>query len=132
MIGTDDLNSASRFVESVLNDGRLELIGELIAPNYLGHDRSRVVLTEGREGVRQLVAAWRRAFPDLEVQIEDHIREGDRVAMRWKARGTAVLPEGVRPLEWSGVSVIRVLAGKHVESWTYWDAIVGNGLSWAV
>jgi hypothetical protein len=131
MIGTGDMSSTSRFVELVWNGGQLELVDEIIAADYLGHDRSRVELTEGREGVRQLIAAWRRAFPDLEVRIEDQIREGDRVAMRWKARGTAALPEGIRALEWSGISVVRVLAGKHVESWTYWDAFVGNGLSWA-
>jgi predicted SnoaL-like aldol condensation-catalyzing enzyme len=126
-----DTSSTSRFVESVWNGGRLDVVDEIIAADYLGHDRTRAEVAEGRDGVRRLVAAWRDAFPDLEVRIEDQVREGDRVALRWTASGTAVAAHGVVSVEWSGISVFRVLAGKHVESWTHWDGGAGEGLPWA-
>jgi predicted ester cyclase len=60
--------------------------------------------------VRQLFARGRRAYPDLYVKIEDQIAEDDRVAMRWRATANT---------EWyAGISIIRLLAGKQVDSHT--------------
>ena len=68
------------FVEAVWNEGRLELIDDLIADDYVGRVpclESRVL---GPQGMRRLVAERRRAHPDLHVKIEDQIAEDDRVA----------------------------------------------------
>jgi predicted SnoaL-like aldol condensation-catalyzing enzyme len=101
------------FVEAVWNEGRLELIDELVAADYLGRVPRIERWVHGPEGVRRLVARGRRTHPDLYVKIDDQIAEDDRVATRWRA--TTEAP--VAPC-YAGISIIRLLAGKQVESHT--------------
>jgi steroid delta-isomerase-like uncharacterized protein len=103
-----------RFIDGVWNAGRLELVDELVAADYVGHHGQPSEQTLGRDGLRRRVSALREAFPDLEVRIVDELAEDDRVVARWTASGT---PFG----DVSGVSVFRLLAGRQVESWTYWS-----------
>jgi SnoaL-like polyketide cyclase len=111
------------FVEAVWNEGRLELIEELVAANYLGRVPRIERGVQGPEGVRRLVACGRRAHPDLYIKIDDQIAEDDRVAMRWRATTDAPVarattaPTGGTPC-YVGISIIRLLAGKQVESHT--------------
>jgi predicted ester cyclase len=107
------------FVEAVWNEGRLDLIEELIAADYTGcfaRLESRVL---GPEGVRQLVSSRRRAYPELYIKIEDQIAEDDRVVTRWRAAAEA---NGGAALactrQCSGISIVRLLAGKQVDSHT--------------
>ena len=113
------------FVEAVLNEGRLELIDDLIANDYVGHAPCAETVVIGPPGVRQLVSAYRRAHPGLYLEIEDQIAEEDRVMTSWKA--TAAAPDTTatddparRTFCYAGISIIRLLAGKHVESCTEW------------
>jgi hypothetical protein len=110
------------FFEAVLNEGRLELIDELIALDYLGHvscvDRAVV----GPAGMRRFVCSRRRRHPGLCVVVDDQLAEDDRVVTRWRA---AVAPppapaQGARgwTVAYRGISIIRVLAGKQVDSHT--------------
>ena len=107
------------FVEAVWNQGRLELIDELVAADYTGcfsRLRPRVL---GPEGVRQLVSNRRRAYPELYVKIEDQIAEDDRVVTRWRAAAEANGGAGVGCMRHcSGISIVRLLAGKQVDSHT--------------
>ena len=73
------------FIEAVLNEGRLELIDELIAADYVGHLPCAEPEVTGPAGVRQFVSSRRRAHPGLYVKIEDQIAEDDRVVTRWRA-----------------------------------------------
>src|SRR5919199_4805694 len=41
----------------------------------------------GHRGARQFAATFRQAFPDLENTIDDMVAEGDKVVVRFKARG---------------------------------------------
>jgi predicted SnoaL-like aldol condensation-catalyzing enzyme len=111
------------FVEAVLNEGRLELIDELVAADYVGHVSCvrRGVL--GPQGVRQFVTNRRCAYPDLYVKIEDQIAEDDRVVTRWQAMANAgdarTLSGPTRRIPcYAGISIIRLLAGKQVDSHT--------------
>jgi hypothetical protein len=112
-----------RFFETVLNEGRLELIDELIALDYLGHvscvDRAVV----GPAGMRRFVRSRRRRHPGLCVVIEDQLAEDDRVMTRWRAAVApppATAEAGARgwTVAYRGISIIRVLAGKQVDSHT--------------
>jgi hypothetical protein len=111
------------FVEAVWNEGRLELIDELVAANYLGRVPRIERGVQGPEGVRRLVACGRRAHPDLYIKIDDQIAEDDRVATRWRATTEAPVARATtaatgRTLCYAGISIIRLLAGKQVESHT--------------
>jgi predicted SnoaL-like aldol condensation-catalyzing enzyme len=101
------------FVEAVWNEGRLELIDELVAADYIGRFPPIDGAVHGPEGVRRLVSRGRSAYPDLYVKIEDQIAEDDRVATRWRA--TALSGESQC---YVGISIVRLLAGKQVDSHT--------------
>jgi SnoaL-like polyketide cyclase len=106
------------FVEAVWNEGRLELIDELVAADYTGCFSRLQRRVLGPDGVRQLVSSRRRAYPELYVKIEDQVAEDDRVVTRWRAaaKGNGA---GVGPTRHcSGISIIRLLAGKQVDSHT--------------
>ena len=125
MSGVSELNKMKvrLFIEAVLNDGRLELIDELVGADYVGHMPHVEGMVLGPEGVRRLVASRRRAHPDLQVKIDDQIAEGDRVATVWRTttRTPARPAPGSSPASdasWSGISIIRLLAGKQVDSHT--------------
>ena len=105
------------FVEAVLNDGRLELIDELVGDDYVGHFPDAADGVFGPQGLRRLVASRRSACPGLHVRILDQIAEEDRVAMRWQATdGTRAPGAPVRCC--AGISIVRLLAGKQVDSHT--------------
>src|SRR6185295_6491228 len=76
------------FVEAVWNEGRLELIDDLVADNYFGRVPGIETGVHGPEGVHRLVSSGRRAHPDLYIKIDDQIAEDDRVATRWRATST--------------------------------------------
>lgn len=116
------------FVEAVWNQGRLELIDELVASDYHGHFPCLAVGVVGPEGVRRVVSNSRRDHTDLYVKIEDQIAEDDLVVTRWRA--TAGAPEAptptASPASCSGISVIRLLAGKQVDSHTALSSIASQ------
>lgn len=111
------------YVEAVWNQGRLELIDDLVAADYLGRMSGLDKAVVGPRGVRRLVSSRRRAHPELYIKIEDQIAEEDLVVTRWQAwsqtregdaASTAV--GGRRCCQ--GVSIVRLLAGKQVDSHT--------------
>lgn len=105
------------FIEAVWNQGQLELIDELVAADYTGCFSRLPSRVLGPEGVREVVSSGRSAYPDLYVEIEDQIAEDDRVVTRWQAEQ----PDGAAAgsaRRCSGISIIRLLAGKQVDSHT--------------
>src|SRR5947209_5246280 len=75
-----------RRYEEAVNQGNLDLIDEVIAADYVGHEPDEDL--HGPEGVKQFITMFRSAFPDLHLTVEDEIAEGDRVASRFTVRGT--------------------------------------------
>ena len=119
------------FIEAVVNEGRLELIDELIAADFVGHIPCAEPEVTGPAGVRQLVSSQRRAHPGLRVEIEDQIAEEDRVVTRWHATVPAreaqlpPAPAG-RTACCAGISITRLLAGKQVDSRTECTSLTTN------
>ena len=125
MTSVSELNKlkARLFVEAVLNEGRLEMIDELVAADYIGHISCAETAVTGPDGVRRLVSSRRRSHPSLYIKIEDQIAEDDRVVTRWHATTStpetraADAPAGCTPC-CAGITIIRFLAGKQVDSRT--------------
>ena len=68
------------------------------------------------------IIEFRRAFPDLEMAIEQQIAEGSWVATRVTFRGThtgefAGIPATGRRIEYAGTAMYRLENGKVVEMW---------------
>jgi SnoaL-like domain len=107
------------FVDAVVNEGRLELIDELVAADYVGRFSCVNAPVTGPAGVHEFLCGHRRANPGLYIEIKDQIAEQDRVVTRWQA---AVPPRAApapacatsTPFP-AGISIIRLLAGKQVD-----------------
>jgi steroid delta-isomerase-like uncharacterized protein len=118
---------ARRVLEEMFNKGNLDVADELLAPDYVDHDPTLPEDVHGPEGFKQYVATYRAAFPDLHVQIEDQIAEGDRVATRWTGTGThngelaGIAPTGKR-VTLPGMEIVRIVNGKLVEGWESYDS----------
>jgi predicted ester cyclase len=77
-----------RYFDGLFNEGRLELVNELLHPEYTNHSPGWPGLPTGREGVAIVVQTMRAAFPDLRYFIEEVIEQPDAVAVRTRVRGT--------------------------------------------
>ena len=111
------------FIEAVLNDGRLELINKLVAADFIGRIPWEGGRVHGPDGVRRLVAARRSTYPELYVKIDDLLAEEDLVATRWQLApaGVELAASGCAAADtrpYSGISIVRLLAGKQVDSYT--------------
>ena len=78
---------ARRFLEEVVNKGNLAVADRLVVPDFVDHN-PLPGLEAGAEGFKQSFVVFRAAFPDLKYTIEDIIAEGDKVVVRWTAKGT--------------------------------------------
>ncbi len=117
-----------RLVAEVWNAGDLDVIDELLAPEWVRHDPAAPEQLRGPDGFRRFVEMYRSAFPDLRFTVEDQVAEGDKVATRWSAVGThqeelmGMPPSGNRA-EVTGITLERFSGGKFVESWDQHDAL---------
>ena len=119
MAGEANKELVRRYLEEVVNTGRVELIPEFVSPDYVELHDGRVA-ARGLEAAREHVLGVRQTYPDLIVTVERQIAEGDRVATQIVARGThqggwlGIAPTG-RPVTIHGVNLDRVVDGLIVE-----------------
>lgn len=101
-----------RYLAEVLDRGDREALDELVAN---GPFRDRVL-------------AFRTAFPDLTVELEHLLAEGDMVAIRATGRGTHAgsfqgVPATGRAWTATCTALYRVESGAIVEGWVQWDLL---------
>lgn len=114
-----------RIFEAAFNRGDLAVIDKWFAPDGITHTLSWDMPT-GRMGLKQLIATFRTAFPDLHCTVEDEIHSGDRFAARWTMRGTHQglflgNPPTSRPIVVQGLVYARIKNGQVVENWILVD-----------
>ncbi|HMB94147.1 MAG TPA: ester cyclase [Rhodothermales bacterium] len=80
-----------RLFEEGWNLGHMDVVNAILAPDFVGHFLPPGV-PAGPEGFCLYIAGFRTAFPDLHMQIDDMIAEGDTVAIRITFRGTHTGP----------------------------------------
>ena len=74
-------------VEEVWNRGNVAVVDETFAPDYTEHN-PRPGQDVGIDGYKGGVGMMRSAFPDLHLDLQDVIAEGDRVAIRYTLQGS--------------------------------------------
>ena len=126
--GSDNVALIRRWFEEVWNKGRAEAIEEMFDEEGVAHglaDETGAPL-RGPANFREFHGRFRGAFPGLEVSVDDAISEGDKVAARCTVRarhegdglGFAATS---RPVEFNGITFLRVRDGKIVEAWNNFD-----------
>ncbi len=102
-------------IEQVWNAGRPDRLPEFWADQTRGQ----------AAGLHQMLT---RAFPDLQIRIEDMIAEADRVVVRLTLTGThqgafrGIEPTG-RDVSFAAIRIYQLADGKVIDTWAQQDAV---------
>lgn len=110
-----------RYVADVWGQKDVDALDSYLTEDYRRHLTVRSEPLD-REGQKKLVASFWHAFPDAELNIEDVLVEGDRLAFRSIMRGThrgtfhSIAPTG-RRVEVYLLDFLRIENGRFAEQW---------------
>lgn len=102
--------------------GDLDDLDDLLAADFVDHAPLPPGTPPDRWGVKQFLASYRAAFPDLQFHIEKYLEQDDTGCAVLRVTGTHTgtfmgIPATGRPMSVSAIDVVRVVDGKAVEHW---------------
>lgn len=105
-----------------VNAGDTKTLLGVVAPDIVMHFAEMPEPLRGRETWQQGFEMMKRAFPDLEAQVDDVVAAEDRVAVRVSFRGTHAgefqgIPATGRTIHYASHEFYRVDDGLIVEEW---------------
>jgi steroid delta-isomerase-like uncharacterized protein len=117
---SENIATLSRFVEEVINQGRLDAADELVQADFIELD-PLPGQRQGREGLKEVIAMMRAGFPDLHWVVDETVAAGDKVVSRFKWTGTQQgvflgIPATHKAVTVCGVVIDRLSAGKMADS----------------
>jgi steroid delta-isomerase-like uncharacterized protein len=115
-----------RYSEQFWGGGDADAADKLFSPDLTDHAPAVPEQSPGPQGQREAFEAFHRAFPDLRVTTEDLVAEGDRVVLRWSARGThrgelGGIPATGKQVTLKGIDILRIENGRIAERWAEYD-----------
>jgi steroid delta-isomerase-like uncharacterized protein len=112
---------AMRVFDEIFNQGKFQVAEEIYAPDFRNHGLHRTVDLNTDQ---DYVHAEKKAFPDLRINVQQIVAEGDKVAVLWTFQGThtgsgyeGLPPTGTR-VEIRGITIWRIVDGRIVEEWS--------------
>jgi steroid delta-isomerase-like uncharacterized protein len=117
-----------RIPEELFNKGDLSVADQVFAQDYVEHVERPPGYPSGVPGIKQFVADFRAAFPDLQYTVEDVLGEGEKVVLRTTVRGThrgpfLGIPATGKQATWSEIHIGRLANGKLAEHWAVRDQL---------
>ena len=119
-----------RMLDEAFNARNLDLLDELVSPNFLGHPLSAFppVDAHGIEGRRKEYELFYAAMPDVHAETLEMAAEGDLVFVRDRFTGThqgelAGYPPTGNQVDYMVVHIYRIADGKIVDDWTLLDSL---------
>jgi serine phosphatase RsbU (regulator of sigma subunit)/predicted ester cyclase len=113
---------AQRFIEAAVK-GDLDAVDEMLAPDFVGHNKLLPGQEPGREGLKWAAAQLSAAVSNASVLIEDQVAADDKVVTRFVVHGAhdrgelmGVAPTG-REMINEGMVIHRISGGKIAEEW---------------
>jgi steroid delta-isomerase-like uncharacterized protein len=116
--------AARSYYEQVLNHGNMSAADAIFAPDIQFHYPLGTL--SGADTVKDYLAAFRTAYPDVHFTVADLVAEGNSVAARWTLTGTQTgelrgrAPTGQR-VSVPGITVFHIVNGKIHEMWIAFD-----------
>jgi predicted ester cyclase len=97
------------------------LVAEVFAPDVVDHN-PQPGQGAGLDGVRNIIALYHAAFPDLHLSTDDVLVDDDRGVLRWSATGTHEgdqlgIPATHKQVHLTGIDIVRIEHGRVVERW---------------
>ena len=115
-----------RYFEEVWNQGKLDVLDEIIDINYINHSPGAPNPEPGPVGLKPIIAGMRQAFPDLHFEIKNMIVTSSQVAIHSVMHGThkgdlfGMAPTG-KVVKVNQMQIERIENGKIVEHWRQSD-----------
>jgi len=105
-------------IYEAINTGNLALLDKYVAPGYTEHSEG----FQGVEPFKQQIIAFRAAFPDLRVTIEDLLADGGRFASRTTVTGTHTgdlmgMPPTGKHISVEAIDIGSIQNGQAQERW---------------
>jgi steroid delta-isomerase-like uncharacterized protein len=112
-----------RYIEEAWNKGNVGIIDELMASDYARHMTNAAL---DREGQKQRILGFRRAFPDVHMIVERMVAEGELVTFHLLMSGTHQgtfmgVPATGKQVKAAAIDIARFEDGKVVEQWGITD-----------
>lgn len=116
------------YVEECWIEGNFDRLEEYVAEDYVEHNPAVPHDIEGIEGHRANIEQFREAFPDMEIEFERVVADGNKTAQLFTCRGThngelmGTPPTG-ESVEFPAVGITVREDGKMVEDWSQVDML---------
>jgi steroid delta-isomerase-like uncharacterized protein len=111
--------------------GKTSVLDQLLATDVANHELSKEPVS-GRDAYKQWATGFRQVtatgYPDMRIDLDALVGEGDLVAKRWTFRGTHTgdymgLPATGRQVVMAGITIYRIAGGQVRETWWNYDAL---------
>lgn len=118
MSEAENLAVVRRYVH-VWGRGSPSLFDELVSPDV--SFQYPLAKANSVETLKRMAKSLHEIFTDLSVRIDEELVDGDRVVMRWTQSGTYrgrwehCLPPRGQTVNWTGLTIYRVVGGKIVD-----------------
>ncbi len=128
MPASDNRQLGRRFFEETLGKGKWDAAPEFVSEQVVMHHPSSPEPVRGLPAVQGFLSQFRNGFSDFNMNVEDVVEGGDKVTVRWRARGThdntlfGIPPTG-KQMNVAGISVLRIANGKIAEDWVSEDSL---------
>ena len=123
----DYVAKTRRFMEEVFSRGNMNAADEYMSANFVEHNPFPGQ-GPGVEGFKQGMSAFRQAFPDLRIVVDDIFADGEKVVARSTMKGTHKgafmnMPSTGKQISVEGIDIVRMSSGKAVEHWGIFDSL---------
>src|SRR5688500_11482494 len=121
-----DSVTLARRLYAVTTSGNVDELAQLLSPDVVDHGVGGPEAEDlrGSGAGREDILAFRQAFPDAHITVEDAFASasGDRVAVRWTLTGThgdafQGIPATGRTVSMRGMDLLRIEGGRIAERW---------------
>lgn len=108
-------------IEELFNKKNVDSLGDFSAEGVV--ERNPPPTTKpGLEGMKEMFHMFLNAFPDIHIEVEDLIAEGDAVVMRATTTGTHQgdfmgIPATGKKVSYGEIHIVKIAGGKFVEHW---------------
>ncbi len=124
-MSAEDNKAIVRRAYDAINRNDLDALDEMVDSDVTDHDPAPGQ-GSGLEGVKQYFSSLHTAFPDVQMNVDYMVAEGDKVVARVSVSGThqgeflGIDPTG-NHVAITGIDVLRIVDGKIVEHWGNFD-----------
>ena len=125
---SDDAAAFRRIPLEIFNEGKLDLIDELFAEDFVEHIAQPPGVPPGREGLRVFAQALRAGFPDVRYEVLRQLQDGDMHTGHVRVTGTMTgemmgMPPSGKSATWEEIHIARMAGGKLAEHWGVVDRL---------